>query len=157
VRRGPLLVAASASGLAGVLALHAGHSPSLLAGPIGHGPSAATPTTSTTGPSPTTQPVPAPGSPSTVQSAVGATEQYGYGDLAVKVTVEGGRITGITVPLLQTAEPYSQSLAQQVIPMLQGEVLAAQSAQISGVSGATYTSEAYAYSLQAALDSLHFK
>jgi uncharacterized protein with FMN-binding domain len=39
--------------------------------------------------------------------------------------------------------------------MLRREVLAAQSAHINGVSGATYTSEAYAYSVQAALDRLH--
>jgi uncharacterized protein with FMN-binding domain len=75
----------------------------------------------------------------------------------VKVTVSGNKITGLSVPVLQTAEPYSQSLAQQVIPMLRNEVLSAQSARINGISGATYTSEAYAYSLQAALDSLHFK
>jgi hypothetical protein len=36
-------------------------------------------------------------------------------------------------------------------------VLAAQSARIDGVSGATYTSEAYYLSLQAALDALRMK
>ena len=37
------------------------------------------------------------------------------------------------------------------------EVLTAQNARVDGVSGATYTSEAYAASLQAALDALHLK
>ena len=82
-----------------------------------------------------------------VRSAVGATEQFGYGQLAVKVTV----------PAIQTAEPYSQQLASQVIPTLRSEVLSGQNARISGVSGATYTSQAYAGSLQAALDQLHIK
>jgi uncharacterized protein with FMN-binding domain len=36
--------------------------------------------------------------------------------------------------------------------MLQSEALTAQSAQIDLISGATYTSDAYAQSLQAALD-----
>jgi uncharacterized protein with FMN-binding domain len=89
------------------------------------------------------------------QSATGSTVRYGYGQLAVKVTVHGGRIVNVTVPYIQTAEPYSQQLASQAIPTLRSEVLAAQNANIQGVSGATYTSQAYAQSLQSALDKLH--
>ncbi|HEV3295361.1 MAG TPA: FMN-binding protein [Streptosporangiaceae bacterium] len=89
------------------------------------------------------------------RSATGPVTQYGYGELDVRVTVSGSRITGVTVPVLRVAEPYSQQLAAQVIPMLKSEVLAAGSAQINGVSGATYTSQAYAMSLQSALDKLH--
>lgn len=91
------------------------------------------------------------------RTATGAMEQYGYGELSVKVTVHGSRITEVTVPTLRTAEQYSQQLAAQVIPMLKSQVLAVDSARINGVSGATYTSEAYAYSLQSALDKLHIK
>ncbi|HEY6276104.1 MAG TPA: FMN-binding protein [Streptosporangiaceae bacterium] len=91
------------------------------------------------------------------QSAIGPVTAYGYGELDVRVTVSRGRITDVTVPVLQAPEPYSQQLAEQVIPMLKSEVLAAGSAQINGVSGATYTSQAYATSLQAALDKLHRK
>jgi uncharacterized protein with FMN-binding domain len=99
--------------------------------------------------------------PSVAGSASGAfagpVEPYGYGELATRVTISGGRITGVSVLGLKTAEQYSQQLAQQVIPMLRNEVLAAQSARIQAVSGATYTSEAYATSVQAALDKAHFK
>jgi uncharacterized protein with FMN-binding domain len=91
----------------------------------------------------------------TAGTATGATEQYGFGQLAVRVTVRSGKIVNVAVPLIQTAESYSQQLAAQAIPMLRNEVLSAQSAQINGVSGATYTSQAYATSLQAALDKLH--
>jgi hypothetical protein len=42
-------------------------------------------------------------------------------------------------------------------PRRRERVLSAQSASIDAVSGATYTSEAYAQSLQAALDALHMK
>lgn len=96
-------------------------------------------------------------SPTAIRSALGATEQYGFGELAVKVTVRGRRITDVTVPLIQTAEQYSQQLAGQVIPTLRSEVLTGQTASISAVSGATYTSQAYAASVQAALDKLHFQ
>ncbi|HUY45266.1 MAG TPA: FMN-binding protein [Streptosporangiaceae bacterium] len=87
----------------------------------------------------------------------GAMEQYGYGELTAQVSITGGRITAVSVPVLRTAEQYSQQLAAQVIPMLRNEVLAAQSASINAVSGATYTSQAYALSIQAALDKAHFK
>ncbi len=92
-----------------------------------------------------------------VRTATGALEQYGYGELAVRVTAAGNRITSVTVPTLQAAESYSQQLASQVIPTLRSEVLAGQTAHINGVSGATYTSQAYAMSLQAALDKLHLR
>jgi len=114
-------------------------------------PSTTTPSTttpSTTTPS-TTVPV------SQVRTATGQSEQYGYGVLAVTVTVTGTRITDVTLAQLQTAEQYSQQLAAQVIPTLRSEVLAAQTSRINGVSGATYTSEAYAMSIQSALDKLH--
>ena len=95
-----------------------------------------------------------PGGPVTT---LGTLEHYGYGELAARVSISGGRITGIAVPVLRTAEQYSQQLAVQVIPTLRSEVLAAQSARINAVSGATYTSQAYAVSVQAALDKAHFR
>jgi hypothetical protein len=96
-------------------------------------------------------------SPTAIRSALGPTEQYGFGELAVRVTTRGNRITNVTVPVIQTAEQYSQQLAGQVIPTLRSEVLAGQTANISAVSGATYTSQAYAASVQAALDKLQIK
>jgi uncharacterized protein with FMN-binding domain len=141
MRRGPVVVLAAAAGLAGVLGFHSNR-PSVFAAPK-------------TGTRPPSQPQPSGAPAGGSRSAVGATEQYGYGELAVRVMLSGGRITNVAITALRTAESYSQSLAQQVIPMLRREVLAAQSAHINGVSGATYTSEAYAYSVQAALDRLH--
>lgn len=91
------------------------------------------------------------------RQATGNLVQYGYGELSVTVTVRGNQVTAVSVPVLRTAEPYSQQLAQQVIPMLRSEVLAAHGPQIHGVSGATYTSEAYAQSIQSALDKLHIR
>ena len=92
-----------------------------------------------------------------IRTAIGASEQFGYGILDVKVTVSGTRITDVSVPTLEVAEYTSQQISAQAIALLRSEVLTAQSARIDAVSGATFTSEAYAASLQAALDALHMK
>jgi uncharacterized protein with FMN-binding domain len=94
------------------------------------------------------------GPPGTV---TGPVVNYGYGELATRVAISGSRITAVSVPVIRVAEQFSQELADRAIPVLRHEVLAAQSAHIQAVSGATYTSEAYAQSVQAALDKAHFK
>jgi len=155
-RRTPAVVAASAAGFVGIVAMHAGSTPSMLStapgGPVRPASVSASPPT-TSAPASSSPPA---GSGGT-KTALGNSEQYGYGALAVKVTYSAGHITDVSVASLQTAEQYSQSLAQQVIPMLRNEVLSAQSTHINAISGATYTSEAYAYSVQSALDALGVK
>ena len=92
-----------------------------------------------------------------LRRATGASVQFGYGTLAVRVTVRGGRIANVTVTALQTLEPTSQMISEQAIPVLRSEVLAAQSANVHAVSGASYTSLAYVKSVQEALDALHVR
>jgi uncharacterized protein with FMN-binding domain len=165
VRRGPFAVAAATAGFFGALGFHVsgsnaplapaaivprgGQSASVITNPTKKAGSGATvqhrPVTTTTG------------VPNVNQSATGTTEQYGYGQLAVRVTASGAKITGLSLVGLQTAESYSQQIADQVIPLLRNEVLAAQSVQVNGYSGATYTTEAYLSSIQSALDKLHVK
>ena len=167
MKRAPwYLVVGAVAGFACVLALHsrATPAPSALgaAGKSGQPSQPAQPARSSTGPaaggSPNSRPSrPAGAAVGGTHSAKGALERYGYGELAVKVTVSRNRITNVTVPALQTADPTSQQIADQAIPMLRSEVLAADSASINGVSGATFTSEAYATSVQAALDKLHLR
>lgn len=161
MRRIPILAASTIAGLAGVIGFHSSRSAtlkSLLASQAAAG-GRTTPRTHG-GRSPSGSSLPS-GSTSRASagslSATGALEQYGYGRLAVRVTVSSRRITAVSVPDIQVADSYSGSIASQVIPMLRSQVLSAQSARINGVSGATYTSEAYAMSLQSALDKLHFK
>jgi uncharacterized protein with FMN-binding domain len=60
-------------------------------------------------------------------------------------------------PTLEVAEHTSQQICEQAIPLLRTDMRTAQSARIDRVSGVTFTSEAYASSLQAALDALHIK
>ena len=73
---------------------------------------------------------------------------------SVEVTVENGVITDVTALQLPDEDRKSLNISNQVEPMLQSEALQAQSADLDVISGATYTSLAYAQSLQSALDRL---
>jgi len=158
-RAGWYMVTGAVAGFAGVLGFHSvGTATPAALGPLTPAGTGATPAPSGTAPGPARTAGPAAGqggAAGPARTATGAVEQYGYGELSVTVTVRGSQITAVSVPLLRTAEQYSQQLALQVIPMLRAEVLAAHSVRIHGVSGATYTSVAYAQSIQSALDKLH--
>ena len=83
----------------------------------------------------------------TIKHAVGASVSNPYGNVQVKVTIKGGRLTRVTFLSLPYGDPTSQSISDQVAPVLAQQSIAAQSAQISGVAGASFTSEAYRQSL----------
>lgn len=91
----------------------------------------------------------------TAHDALGATITTRYGPVQVKVTEASGRITDVTAVQLPSADSHSQSIAAYAAPKLRQEAIAADSARINVVSGATYTSDGYAQSLQSALDKLH--
>lgn len=76
-----------------------------------------------------------------------------YGPVQVQVVVSGGRIIDVKALQLPSGGQSGQ-IASYSAPVLKKEALAAQSAGIHSVSGATYTSQGYASSLQAALDQL---
>ncbi len=76
------------------------------------------------------------------------------GDLQVRIRATDAKITSVGFARLNLNGPESQQISSSVIPQLEQQTLAAQSANINGVSGATYTSQAYETSLQAALDKL---
>ena len=82
----------------------------------------------------------------------GPVVQIPFGNVQVQITVQGGKIVDVQPIQLPTAHMMSQQIGQYAAPILRQEALQAQSAQIDLVSGATYTSEAYAQSLQGALD-----
>ena len=75
--------------------------------------------------------------------------------MQVEAKLSGGRIVDIVAMELPSDRRLSQQISQYVAPILHDEALQAQSAQIDGISGATWTSGAYAKSLQGALDQLH--
>ena len=74
-----------------------------------------------------------------------------FGDTQVQVVVVDGRITNVKTLQLPFDRPTSQYISSIAGPDLQQEALQAQSANIDVISGATYTSEAFAQSLQDAL------
>ena len=81
----------------------------------------------------------------------GTAVSFRFGTVQVQITVKNGAITDITT--LQAPDGgHSGQISSYAIPILQSEALSAKNAQIDLVSGATYTSDAYAQSLQSALD-----
>jgi uncharacterized protein with FMN-binding domain len=86
----------------------------------------------------------------------GSTVRTGYGTVQVAVTIAGGKISDVTALKLTDQSDRSVSISAQAAPMLRNEVLSAQSAKVSSIGGATYTSGGYLKSLQSALDSANF-
>ncbi len=170
MKRSFALWGATTAGFAGVIALHGptnqtlsiaqaskATTPAPKSATTSSSPSSASPSTTLAASATKTTVAPPSTASSAKETAIGQQENYGYGQMSVKVTISNNRIVNVAVNSIQALESYSLQLEQQVVPILKSEVLSAQSANISSLSGATYTSEAYAYSLQSALDQLHFK
>jgi uncharacterized protein with FMN-binding domain len=103
------------------------------------------------GPTPTTPPTTR--APSSGDRTVdGPVVDTRYGPVQVEVTLAGNRITDLKAVEYPSEARRSQLISEQALPMLREEGLSAQSASIDTISGATYTSDAYSQSLQAALD-----
>ena len=127
-------------------------------------PSASPTPSDSSAPTPTPSDTSAP-TPTPTPSSAGPTYKDGqytgqdfpnqFGDTQVKVTISGGRITNIQPLQLPFDRQRSAEISQYAAPLLHDEVLQAQSAQIDSLSGATYTSDAYAQSVQSALDQAH--
>jgi uncharacterized protein with FMN-binding domain len=81
------------------------------------------------------------------RTVAGPTVGTSKGDVQVQVTFEGDAIASVKM-LKQPNHPQTEA----AVPVLIKETLAAQSADIDTVSGATITSDGYRESLQAALD-----
>ena len=82
----------------------------------------------------------------------GAVVTTARGDLRVEIEVTAGRISDIRVPVFPDEVLNSQIINQDAVPQLIERGLAAQCAIVDSVVGATYTSESYRQSLQAAID-----
>lgn len=75
-----------------------------------------------------------------------------WGPVQVLITVAGGKVLGVTAVEYPWTNPMDQRINISAIPQLNQEALAAGSAKIDMISGATYTSQGYVTSLQSALD-----
>jgi uncharacterized protein with FMN-binding domain len=85
-------------------------------------------------------------------SYTGASEQTFFGNVQVRLTISGGRITDVKALRLTDQGGRSVQISNYAAPILRQEVLTSQSAQVSNVNGATYTTEGYLQSVQSALD-----
>lgn len=85
-------------------------------------------------------------------SYTGSTIRTRFGNVQVAVTIASGSISDVTALRLTDADGRSVQISNRAAPILRNEVLSSQSAQVSNVSGATYTTQAYLASVQSALD-----
>lgn len=113
-------------------------------------------------PAPTTAAVPgaSPGSTNDSPAAVpvtvnGVAADTRYGPVQVQIQVSGGKVVSATAIDYPQSGGRDREINSYAIPVLQNETVAAQSAQIDTVSGATYTTDGYVQSLQSALDAAH--
>jgi uncharacterized protein with FMN-binding domain len=74
-----------------------------------------------------------------------------YGTVQVKVIVMGGKIADVQFLQYPNSRSNSRMINSEAMPLLTQEAIQAQSAQVSGVSGATFTSDAFQQSLASAL------
>ena len=82
----------------------------------------------------------------------GAVASTRWGDVQVRITVTNGKVTASEAIAYPNGNGHDQQINAYAIPILNQEAVAAQSATISMVSGATVTSQGYVQSLQSALD-----
>ncbi len=168
MRRTPIVITATLAGLVGVLAFHT--TPAKLSlGALPGASGAAQPSAASSGSSqrsrssggassPPRSGATAKAEPGATRTVVGPAVNYNFGVLSVSVTVSGNKITKVGIASLDDGgSQRSQFIDQQSIPVLIQETLQAQSANIQGVSGASYTSAGFQQSLQAALHTLGFQ
>ena len=165
MRRAPIVITATVLGLFGVIEFHtrpsaisvsaipaAGTSVSSAgAAPSPSGTAAA----SSKGKAKTKAAASSSGAASGTRTATGPQVNYSWGVLSVSVSVTGTKITKVGIATLDDGgNPRSQYIDQAAIPVLEQQALAAQNANIQGVSGASYTSAGFKQSLQSALQQL---
>lgn len=95
---------------------------------------------------------PAATKPTTAASGIytGNTAQTAWGPVQVQITVSGGQITAAKALQWPNGDRRSQSIAQQSIPYLIQQTLTTKSANVLGVTGASYTSAGWRRSLASA-------
>jgi uncharacterized protein with FMN-binding domain len=127
MRRAPVVLSATVIGTAAALGFHA------------HAPAAATPAAVTT-------------TAAGTKTVTGDVASNRYGNVQLRLTISGTRITAIQAVQIPGGDPKSAQINAYAEPILRQAALSAQSANIDVVSGATYTSDSYRTALQSAID-----
>jgi uncharacterized protein with FMN-binding domain len=140
--RAPIVLGATALGLAATLGFNTRHAES-----------ATTTTTSTTAAVAAT---PASSSSSTAKTTsktvTSDSVSTPYGPVQLKVTFTDGKVTKIEPVSLPSNDPKSQEINAYAGPQLQASALSKKDGTVDAVSGATFTSNGYQAALQSALD-----
>jgi uncharacterized protein with FMN-binding domain len=87
--------------------------------------------------------------PSAPESFTGDPVSMRYGIVQVKITVQGGKI--VDAQAVQAPTGSNDRYTQKAVPRLREQTIAAQSANIQGVSGASFTSYGWYTSLASAI------
>ncbi|MET8679755.1 FMN-binding protein [Streptomyces sp. NPDC004647] len=98
------------------------------------------------------RPEPSQGGGAAPRTVTGSAVETDYGVVQVKITMSGDRLTAATAVRSPSSTPRSKEITSSAVPRLDQAAVAAQSAEIDAVSGASYTSQGYVASLQSALD-----
>lgn len=133
MRRAPIVIAATIAGTAAVLGFHPK--------PAARGPVAEQPLPPTAG-----------AKSSHNGTFVGTDVANPYGDVQVQVAMRAGKVVDVRAVRLPDGDGTSREINRRAGPQLKQQALRVQNARVDGVSGATYTSDGYRRSLQAALD-----
>jgi uncharacterized protein with FMN-binding domain len=141
MKRAPIVLSATVAGLAATLGFHQ-HSRA-------PGTALAAPTSTSSSSSGS--------SSSSSKTATGDAIANQYGNVQLKVTISGGKITKIEPVQLPSSDPKSSQISSYAAPLLSQSALSKQSASVDAVSGATYTSDGYKTALQSALDKAGFQ
>ena len=74
-----------------------------------------------------------------------------YGLVQVQANIQNGRLVSVDVLQYPADRRTSRAINAQALPMLESEVISAQSARVNSITGATLTSGAYLRSMNGAL------
>jgi uncharacterized protein with FMN-binding domain len=135
MRRAPIVLTATAAGLAATLGFHAHPRAAALPATVAH----ASKATAGTG-----------------RTVAGEVVPTRYGNVQLQVKISSGKLTAVQALQLPFNEPKSAQISTYAEPLLRTSALSKQSAHVDAVSGATYTTDGYRTALQSALDKAGF-
>lgn len=123
-------------------------SPTASAGATSTDTTAASTTTAPTAPELAPPPPPPAGPTGTF---VGPSVGTAYGNMQVQIVVSDGTITDVQPLVIGLGDGTSRQINANAVPTLEARVLSAQSANVSYVSGASYTSQGFLASVAGAM------
>jgi uncharacterized protein with FMN-binding domain len=91
------------------------------------------------------------------KTVTGSAVDVGYGIVQVKAVIKSGKLVDVKALSLPNGDGQSLRIARQAFPLLVKQAIVAQSANVAGIGGASYTSYGFQKSLSSALSKAGFK